>query len=154
MPSTAPERFDALTPWQSSAGAGPLLRGRRHDGPPAMLHFLHGNGFCGGVYWPMLQHLSGDYSLFCHDLEGHGDSDEPQRFAGADRLIARIPQVIADQGLAQRPDGGALIGIGHSYGAALTMRVAAANPSLFKALVLLDPILLPDRYYYGTRLLA
>lgn len=127
-----------------------MLRGRRHDGPPLTLHFLHGNGFCGGVYWPMLRHFVADYSLFCHDIEGHGESDRPARFSGSNAISARIPQVIADQGL----QPGQLIGFGHSYGAAQTVAVAAANPQLFRALVLLDPILLPKRYYLASRLAA
>src|SRR3546814_12329021 len=44
--------------------------------------------------------------------------------------------------------------MGHSYGAALTVRAAAENPHLFRALVLLDPILLPTSLWLGTRLLA
>ncbi|WP_051362040.1 alpha/beta fold hydrolase [Solimonas soli] len=145
-----PSDFLQLAAWQSAAGDGPVLRGRRHDGPPLTLHFLHGNGFCGGVYWPLLRHFVADYGLFCHDLEGHGASDAASRFSGTPRIAARIPQIIADQGL----QAGQLIGIGHSYGAAQTVQVAAAHPELFRALVLLDPILLPNRFYLATRIAA
>ncbi|MEW6167621.1 MAG: alpha/beta hydrolase [Pseudomonadota bacterium] len=138
--------------WQSTAGGGPLLRGRRTaagaDAPT--LHFLHGNGFCGGVYWPFLRHLLPDYGLFCHDLEGHGASEAPARYSGPAAIIARVPKVIADQQL----DRGTLIGIGHSFGAAVTMAVAARNPGLFRALVLLDPILLPTRSWLYIKLLS
>lgn len=150
MPATASTYHEFTTAWASSAGTGPTLRGRRHDGPATTLHFVHGNGFCSGVYWPMLQQLMSHYGLFCVDLEGHGDSDRPTRFSGSKMIAQRMAPVIADQ----RPGGQALVGMGHSYGAALTVRAAAENPQLFRALVLLDPILLPTPLWLGTRLLA
>src|SRR3546814_9423117 len=57
MLSTASAYHELTAAWVSSAGHGPTLRGRRYDGPATTLHFVHGNGFCGGVYWPMLQQL-------------------------------------------------------------------------------------------------
>lgn len=126
-------------PWESSAGIGPRLRGWRTDGGSATLHFLSGNGFCGGVYGSFLKQFLPDYGLFAHDIEGHGASEAPARFSGLDAVAARIPHVIQQQGLA----GQSLIGMGHSFGAAMTLRVAAENPGLFKALVLLDPITMP-----------
>ncbi|SFF49111.1 Pimeloyl-ACP methyl ester carboxylesterase [Fontimonas thermophila] len=137
----------ATIPWTSSAGTGPVLRGRRTALRTPMLHFLHGNGFCGGVYWPFLRHFIGDYGLFCHDLEGHGGSDAPARYSGTAAIIARVPLVIADQRLPQP-----LVGIGHSFGAAVTLAVAARHPGLFRALVLLDPILLPPRDWLAVKL--
>lgn len=135
--------------WQSDAGRGPLLRGRRRDSAAMQLHFTHGNGLCGGVYWPLLRLLP-EYGLFCHDYEGHGASEAPHRFSGPEVLIARIAQVIAQQ---QLPCD-RLIGIGHSFGGALTLRAAAAHPELFRAVILLDPILLPWPAYAYTRISA
>ncbi|HEY1077794.1 MAG TPA: alpha/beta hydrolase [Fontimonas sp.] len=136
---SAPGFANATLPWQSDAGSGPTLRGRRTALRQPMLHFVHGNGFCGGVYWPLLGRLLPDYGLFCHDLEGHGASDAPARYSGTAAIIQRVPAVIAEQDLLQPQ----LVGMGHSFGAAVTLAVAARNPQLFKVLVLLDPILLP-----------
>lgn len=147
---SVPARYDHMTPWSATASHGPILRGRRHDGPATTLHFVHGNGFCGGVYWPLLHQLLPHYGLFCHDFEGHGESDPPARFSGAAAITARIAEVITEL----RPGGQALIGVGHSYGAALTVRVAAARPQLFRALILLDPILMPTHVLAATRLLT
>ncbi len=160
-----PGYLDATSAWESRAGAGPLLRGRRADGPGTLIHFLPGNGFCGGVYWPFLRELLPEHGLFLHDIEGHGASEAPERFSGVGALARRIPQVMADQGLAAPErrkiynesdslwkngpqtgsvaSGGGLIGIGHSFGAAMTLKIAADRPELFRALVLLDPIVLP-----------
>jgi pimeloyl-ACP methyl ester carboxylesterase len=139
--------------WESSPDSGLCLRGRRTAGPgdddKPTLHFLSGNGFCGGVYWPMLSKLLPDHGLFLHDIEGQGESDAPPRFSGVKTLLARTRAVIGEQGLAN--PGSRLIGMGHSFGAALTLRIAAANPGLFRALVLLDPIALPTPAWLGVK---
>ena len=154
MPVSAPavDYRDATRAWTSAAGIGPRLNGRRSDDATnPTLHFLHGNGFCGGVYWPFLRALSPGYGLFCHDFEGHGASQAPSHFSGPRALIERIPEVMSEQGLrGDRP----LIGVGHSYGAALTLRVAAARPELFRALVLLDPITIPTLGWLGVKAAA
>ncbi|TJY65069.1 alpha/beta hydrolase [Sinimarinibacterium sp. CAU 1509] len=137
--------------WASNAGGGPTLRGRRFDRPGPTLHFVHGNGFCGGVYWPFLRQLNTRYGLFCHDIEGHGASDAPARFSGVRNVIRRIEPIIREQ---QLDRAAPLIGIGHSFGAALTLRAAAANPGLFRALVLLDPIVMPPATWFGIKLLS
>lgn len=140
--------YNDLARWESTAGSGPVIRGRRSNGGQPVIHFLSGTGFCGGVYWPMLQRFLPQYGLVTHDIEGQGDSGNPPRFSGPEAVIGRVPQVMSDLGLAGQP----LIGMGHSFGAALTLRVAADNPGLFKALVLLDPIVMPLPYFIGFRL--
>lgn len=137
--------------WESAAGHGPRLRGRRANGADATIHFLSGNGFCGGVYWTFLRRFLPQYGLFLHDIEGHGDSDPPARFSGISALAGRVPEVMREQGLL---DGRPPIGMGHSFGAALTLKIAADNPGLFKALVLLDPIVLPPTVWIGARIMS
>jgi pimeloyl-ACP methyl ester carboxylesterase len=144
------QSYSELPAWESAAGTGPVIRGRRSEGGEPLIHFLHGNGFCGGVYWPMLSRFLPGYGLFTHDIEGHGDSGKPAKFSGDEAVIRRIPQVMGDQGLSGRP----LIGMGHSFGGALTLRVAADHPGLFKALVLLDPIVMPLPVFVGVRFLS
>lgn len=147
--------YGELPRWESRGADGPTLRGRRVDGPRAILHFLSGNGFCGGVYWPFLRRFLPDYGLFVHDIEGQGDSEAPARFSGIGAVARRVPRVLGEQGLRDgRPPVGPLIGMGHSFGAALTLKVAADNPGLFKALVLLDPIVFPGPVWLGARLMS
>jgi pimeloyl-ACP methyl ester carboxylesterase len=136
--------------WESRAGGGPVLRGRRAEAPGATVHFIPGVGFCGGVYWPFLKRLLPQRGLFVHDIEGHGDSDSPPHFSGIGAIARRVPQVWREQGLQGRP----LVGMGHSFGAALTLKVAADNPGLFQALVLLDPIVFPTPVWLGMRAMA
>jgi pimeloyl-ACP methyl ester carboxylesterase len=137
--------------WESRAGTGPVLRGRRADGRGPTLHFLPGNGFCGGVYWPFLKRFLPDYGLFLHDIEGHGASEAPAHFSGIGPVARRIPEVMREQGLL---DGRPLIGVGHSFGAAMTLKVAADNPGMFKALILLDPIVFPGPVWLAMRAMA
>lgn len=146
LPAT--DFLQATTPWQSDAGDGPTLRGRRRDNGRPLIHFLHGNGFCGGVYWPFLRTLASDHALFCQDLEGHGASDAPRRYSGTRAIIERVPQVIDEQCAGAMP----MIGLGHSFGAAVTLAVAARRPELFRTLVLLDPILIPTPSWLGLKL--
>lgn len=143
------DTYALLDAWRSNAGAGPTLRGRRRDGATT-IHFLSGTGFCGGVYWPLLRRFLPDYGIFTHDIEGHGDSDAPARYSGTGAVIERIPQVMREQGLCDQR----LIGMGHSFGGALTIAVAARHPRLFKALILLDPILPPPILWLGFRAAA
>lgn len=149
LPDAGASFLEATRPWQSTAGGGPTLRGRRADAGADTLHFLSGNGFCGGVYWPFLREFLPSHGLFLHDIEGHGASDAPARFSGVGALCRRIPQVIEEQRL-PRP----LIGMGHSFGAALTLKLAADNPGLFKAVVLLDPIVFPTPVWLGMKALS
>ena len=138
-----------LPQWQSRSpsadGRGALMRGRHRAGEPS-LHFVHGNGLSGGVYWPFLAPLSEGYGLITQDLEGHGESDPVPGFGGAAHLTARL----LDNLEALRGNAGAVIGVGHSYGAALSLCMAALQPQRFSALVLLDPILMPLRTWLAS----
>jgi pimeloyl-ACP methyl ester carboxylesterase len=156
VPDSAVAGYGSLTRWESQAPGAPTLRGRHAggDGAGATIHFVAGVGFCGGVYWPFLRRLLPAHGLFTHDIEGHGESDAPRKFSGIGAVARRIPQVLREQGLAGNPLVGPLIGMGHSFGAALTLKVAADNPGLFSALVLLDPIVFPTPVWVGMRAAA
>jgi pimeloyl-ACP methyl ester carboxylesterase len=145
--------LEQTRPWASAAGGGPTLRGRRTDAGAQTIHFFPGNGFCGAVYWDFLKRLlpahgaSGDVGLFLHDIEGHGASDAPPAFSGAAAIARRVPEVLREQ----RLDGQTLIGMGHSFGGALSLKCAVEHPGLFRALVLLDPITLPPLGWFLWR---
>jgi pimeloyl-ACP methyl ester carboxylesterase len=103
------------------------------------------------VYWSFLQKFLPERGLFIHDLEGHGDSEAPARFSGIGKIARRVAAVAAGQ---KADEGRGLIGMGHSFGAALTLKVAADNPGLFKALVLLDPIVFPPPVFLTMKLMS
>lgn len=141
--------LELTAPWEFRADNGLLLRGRRAAGNGPTLHFLSGNGFCGGVYWPFLRLLMPEFGLFVHDIEGQGGSEAPAKFSGTRKVLRRVQAVLDAQ-----QDLGPLIGIGHSFGAALTLRLAAQNPGLFRAIVLLDPIVFPRSVWFGMRTIS
>lgn len=131
-----------LLPWSYSSRYGVTVRGF-HSTPSGkpVLHFLHGNGFCGLTYQPMLQLLSADYDLFLSDTQGHGDSDNGTEFLGWNKAA----EIAALAWQAHQPQFGTVptYGLGHSFGGVLTSLMHAEQPTLFQGLVLLDPVLFP-----------
>lgn len=133
-----------LLPWSHDCSAGFTLRGWQSEpsGKP-LLHFIHGNGFCGRAYEPMLALLAEDFDLWLCDMQGHGDSDHGGDFVGwnhnaelaVEAFVAGCPQF----GNVPR------FACGHSFGGVLTSLILAAHPPLFERAVLLDPVLFPQR---------
>lgn len=129
-----------LIPWSFTTPSGFALRGERSkpSGKP-VLHILHGNGFCSAMYQPMLQQLVGDFDLFLSDAQGHGDSDHGGRFVGWNLSADYAKQAwLAHADLYPEV---AVFGIGHSFGGVLTALIHSEQPSPFKAIILLDPVL-------------
>lgn len=133
-----------LKPWAYAVGDGFTIRGQRSEpsGKP-LIHFLHGNGFCGLTYWPFLSRLLPEYDLFLHDIQGHGESDVGDCFLGWNGNADLVYQVWQKY----RGDyaGLPVIGAGHSLGGVLTALIAAKQRQCFKALVLLDPVIFPPQ---------
>ncbi len=129
-----------LQPWAYTTSAQITLRGWHSlpSGKP-VLHFLHGNGFCGRVYEPMLQHLSADFDLWLCDIQGHGDSDAGVCFLGWNRNA----QLAVEAFQAQRSvfAGAPVYAAAHSFGGVLTSLIMAQHPQLFQRAVLLDPVI-------------
>ena len=50
-------RYTDGAPWQAQHADGLTVRGRQFETGVVQAHFMSGNGFCGGVYWPFLQRL-------------------------------------------------------------------------------------------------
>lgn len=147
--SSLPVDYCALPAWQWTDSDGVAVRGRRREAAPgaATLHWLSGNGFCGGVYWPFLSRLDARLGLITHDLAGHGESDRVEHFVGVPRTIERVRAAL-EQLAPPKPR----VAIGHSFGAALSLRSVARGLIDCDALVLLDPIILPTRYWLATKL--
>lgn len=121
---------------------GPELTLRGWLTPPSgkpLIHFLHGNGFCGRVYEPMLRRLAEDFDLWLSDVAGHGDSDPGTRFPGWNHSARLALEAFA----AHRQAFGAvpLFAVGHSFGGVLTTLLLAQAEQPFQRAVLLDPVL-------------
>ncbi|OEC34150.1 Pimeloyl-ACP methyl ester carboxylesterase [Pseudomonas cuatrocienegasensis] len=129
-----------LLPWSHACSAGFTLRG--WYSPPSgkpVLHMLHGNGYCGRVYTPMLRELAEAFDLWLCDVQGHGESDHGGRFHGWNRS-AELALEAFDAGRERFTDA-PLFALGHSFGGVLTSLMLAQRPTLFGRAVLLDPVL-------------
>ena len=129
-----------LQPWAHTCSAGFTLRGW-HSAPSGkpLLHFLHGNGFCGRAYEPLLRHLAEQFDLWISDAQGHGDSDHGGRFVGWNRSAELAVEAFE----AGRAAFGEVprFALGHSFGGVLSGLILARQPALFQRAVLLDPVL-------------
>ena len=129
-----------LLPWSHPTSAGFTLSGW-HTPPSGkpLLHFLHGNGFCGRAYEPLLTPLAEHFDLWLCDAQGHGDTEHGGRFHGWNRSAELAVEAFeAGRGMFGEVPRFAL---GHSFGGVLTSLILARQPQLFERAVLLDPVL-------------
>lgn len=131
-----------LIAWSHPTPDGFTLRGW-HTPPSGkpLLHFLHGNGFCGRTYEAMLEPLAQDFDLWLCDIQGHGDSDHGGRFVGWNRNAELAMAAFS----AHLPLFGKVpcVAVGHSFGGVLTCLAMADQPRRFQRAVVLDPVLMP-----------
>jgi pimeloyl-ACP methyl ester carboxylesterase len=127
-----------------SPGGVPYLE---WGGQGPVLHFAHANGFPPGTYSSFVARLTDQFHVLASEarpLWGAQESGSPcaaQRTAAqfhhwrelADDLVS----FLGEMGLRQ------IIGVGHSLGAVTTLYCAVADPGLFRAVVLIDPVIIP-----------
>ena len=129
-----------LDPWSHETTAGFTLRG--WHSPPSgrpVIHFMHGNGYCGLTYAPLLRRLAEEFDLFISDAQGHGDSDHGGRFHGWNRTA----EFALEAWHAHAPRFGTVPvhAVGHSFGSVITCLMLARPQQTFARAVLLDPVL-------------
>jgi pimeloyl-ACP methyl ester carboxylesterase len=107
------------------------------SGPLA--HFSHATGFCAGLYTPLAERLYPHLRIIGMDDRGHGKTEAP-----ADPGKLKNWDIFAED-LARffQHLGGPVIAMGHSRGAVASLLVAVRRPELVRALVLIDPTILP-----------
>jgi pimeloyl-ACP methyl ester carboxylesterase len=119
-----------MIPFVDFGGAGPLL------------HLAHGNGYPPGAYRPLIGTLTPRFRVlamltrpFWPDCPPNGLQDwQPL----ADDFLRFLDERAARD----------VIGVGHSLGAVTTLMAALRRPGLFRALVMIDPVLLPYSALY------
>jgi len=96
---------------------------------------LHSSTGSQAQWKPLVQALAGRFTVRTVDLLGHGRSPAwPEEAPNAlDTDAAAV--------LAQLPDADGLHLVGHSYGAAVAMRLALRRPQRVKSLTLYEPVL-------------
>jgi pimeloyl-ACP methyl ester carboxylesterase len=121
------------------------------NGNGPLLHFAHANGFNAGTYRGLLAPLCDRFRIAASDARGHGRTTLPATAGLArnwtvfrDDLIAILDRIA--------PDGAILAG--HSMGATASLMAAALRPEKVRALVLVEPVLMPKDVGPGDNELA
>ncbi|WP_133127815.1 alpha/beta fold hydrolase [Legionella nagasakiensis] len=95
-----------------------------------LLHFAHGNGFPSPCYQQLFLHLKTHFDCCYIDRVGH-----TPEFPVTENWHHLVDEVIAS---VQHQTSHPVIALGHSLGGVLSFRAAVAQPSLFRAVILLD----------------
>ncbi len=108
-------------------------------GKGPLTHFAHATGFCAGMYSPLVKKLLPDLRVVGMDARGHGRTRAPA-----------VPRKLKDWNIFADDLGHffshlnePVIAIGHSLGAVASLILAAKRPELVRALILIDPTILP-----------
>jgi pimeloyl-ACP methyl ester carboxylesterase len=107
------------------------------DGPLA--HFAHATGLCAGVYTPLANILRSQLNILGMDDRGHGQTSVPATPAKLSNWNVFADDLERFFDHLKNP----VIAMGHSRGAAVSLMLAAKRPDLIRALVLIDPTILP-----------
>jgi pimeloyl-ACP methyl ester carboxylesterase len=113
--------------WLDFGGQGPLT------------HISHATGFCARTYAPLAERLNDHLHLIGMDDRGHGRST-----AEADtRRIKDWGLFVDDLELFCEHLGKPIIAVGHSRGGATSLMLAVRRPNLVRAVILIDPTIIP-----------
>ncbi len=108
-------------------------------GPGPIAHFAHATGLCAGSYDPLVARLKPSLRVFGMDDRGHGRTTAP-----ADpRKLKNWDIFVEDLELFFEHLGEPVIAMGHSRGATVSLLLTVKRPELIRALVLIDPTILP-----------
>src|SRR5215510_8863966 len=105
------------------------------------VHFLHANGYPPDCYNPLLELLKTEYHVFGMLLRPLWEDTKPEQLKSWLPLSDDLLQFLASTAPPNEGSAQKVIGVGHSIGAIVTLRAALRDPSLFKALVLIEPVL-------------
>ena len=119
-----------------------------HDfgGSGPLLHLAHANGFPPGAYRPLAEHLADRFHVVALPARplwpGSRPEEAPTWHPLADDLIHAF----------DRLGWRGVVGVGHSMGGVTTLWAAVRRPELFRAVVLIDPVILPPGWLWLVRL--
>lgn len=105
---------------------------------PALV-LLHGWRSEGSVWFPALENLNIENSIYCLDLPGFGKSELPRNAYSAEDYSEIVSGFISKLGLEK------VIIIGHSFGGRVAIKLASKHPEFLKGIVLVDSAGFIDR---------
>lgn len=135
-PATAPARCDTI-----EVGNVRLAVYER-PGADRPLLFLHATGFHAQCWNEVISRLH-SHRTIAFDARGHGRSSKPAppyHWRDFGRDAAELTRVLGLKGA---------IAIGHSMGGHSAALASTLNPEGFRALVLIEPVILPSDWYKG-----
>ncbi len=109
------------------------------DGKGPLAHFAHATGLCAGTYTPLAERLKPHLKILGMDDRGHGGTKapaNPQELKNWDIFVDDLERFVENLG---EP----VIAMGHSRGATVSLLLAIKRPDLIRALILIDPTILP-----------
>jgi pimeloyl-ACP methyl ester carboxylesterase len=102
------------------------------EGAPVML--LHSSGSSARQWRSAMEHLQRGYRVLAPDLVGHGASEDWGHESPSLAVEARRLEPVV------RAQGERLHLVGHSYGAAVAMKIAVMYPDTVRSLTLYEPV--------------
>lgn len=108
-------------------------------GGPLLL-ISHATGFHGHCYDPVAAALADRFDSVAFDYRGHGDTPRPDTPVD---WYQYAEDALAMARWATHRQGGPVVGFGHSMGGACLLMAAHREPSLFRRLVVFEPIVFP-----------
>ena len=114
-----------MIPFHDFGGSGPLL------------HFAHANAYPPGCYRQFLEPLTSQYHVLAAELRPLWPGSDPAELTRWELIADDLINFFDQQNLR------GVLGVGHSLGGVATMLAAVKRPELFRALVLIEPVLLP-----------
>ena len=108
-------------------------------GSGPLAHFAHATGFCAGTYTPIAGKLCHRLRVLGMDDRGHGRTTaeaDPRNLKNWNVFAEDLEQFFKHL---REP----VIAIGHSRGAVASLLLAVKRPDMIRALILIDPTILP-----------
>src|SRR5215213_3257110 len=109
-------------------------------GPP--LHFLHANGYPPACYKDLMERLQTQYHVFGMPLRPLWEGANPDAVRDWHLFSDDLLRFLTEKNTPP------VIGVGHSIGATVTLRAGLRDPSKFRALVLIDPVLFVPSFQF------
>jgi len=112
------------------------------DGP--LINLSHATGLCAGLYSPFSEKLSDHLHVVGMDDRGHGKTKAksiPRKLKDWNIFVEDLEHFL--EHLCEP-----VIGMGHSRGGVATLLLAIKRPDLIRALILIDPTILPPSWMW------
>ena len=119
--------MNAYIPFDDFGGRGELV------------HFASANAYPPGAYRRLLTLLAADYRVLAIRHRPLWPGSRPEELNDWEGVADDLVQFFDQENLRDA------IGVGHSLGAVATMMASLKRPDLFRALVLIEPVFLPQR---------